>query len=840
MDMDSHHSDFDWREKEPSHSQCNNKISDIRSHSQLTADISSTFSSLPQPYHHKRNLVPKPVDLDSEDRERLSVTQRLSETRNNTKISQRMSTKPARPSHLQPPAEKSDLRHKLSNGDYSVPDVSKDSDAHIQVGSRVSAAPNIGAEAPEPPLDNVSDVEEATDDVEFPEAVVLVGKTHWRCVTCMAHYSRSTSIDAHMNQQHPLQASTQNIPPAPKRGRGRGRGMARGRIPKPASRKPHVEIEQRPLRSSLRPLQGTDQGQASRGRWASALGKPSSRRGRGRGLRGSKSSRGRASRGRGGRGRGRVFTKPLTSDDSDTEIDVQAQLPPPKVPRKRKTRTSSGLNEDEPTDMLPPPPSKKPKTCKSGEVDDAPPSEEIPVGSPPPSPEPVSHDMLKDLMKEKYVVIVEKAGTSDYPSECDYEAHIDSDPPLPIETPSLQADALLPPATPVLPDIHGPPETPVLPDTPHPPGTPHQADSLQPVEMPDATDSHESTQPHKFLPPETPGILPAAAPESVAITERRSSAEGHSVAAGGLSSSQGPVMQHGDSNPLSVCVTCGAPFDSPAELKSHREEMIKFDVVSCNDCGDKFHGLHQLNIHVFTTHEKFAKKFCFLCDADCLDGFELEEHLLEHTSNGTDREDDVGDVDSIQHLCKTCGSELAVNLSDLMNHYRTTHNQFICSKCYELFTDVTEYEDHKVLHASDTHDGDAPVVYTCPVSDCFQMCSDKEALMDHISWHEDRDLDEEQLSLLHCQHCSDLFRNKVSLQRHLAETHNEPDLKPFVCELCNEDFSHSLELHRHNTIHHAGIKRYGCAYCNQRFAFRSSHRRHVASEHDVAATVLHM
>ena len=835
--MERHHSDFEGGEQEPSqHSQCNNTGSDIRS-SKLRVDPSSL--SIPHPYplvtdsagdrHHNKYLVPKPVDLDSE----VGLLQRLPETGSEMNISQRTSTKPARVSHLQPPTEKCNLRHKLTNGDYSMLDASKDSDAHMEVGSHVPAAPDIGAEAPEPPLDNVRDVEEAADDVEFPEAVVLVGKTHWRCITCMACFSRSTSIDDHVSVQHPQQALTQNTTPAPKRGRGRGRGMARGRISNHASRKPHLEIEQRPLRSSLRPTQGTDGGRASRGKWVSAHGKPSLRRRGGRGMRGSRGGRGRS---RGGRGRGRVFTKPLTSDDSDTEVDVRAQSPPLKVSRKRRTRTSSGLNEDEPADMLPPPPSKKPKTKE----DDVPPPEEIPVDSPPPSPEPVSHDTLKDLMKEKYIVIVEKSGASDNPSECEFEAHLDNDPPLPIETPSLQADALLPPATPVLPDIHGPPETPILPETPHPPGTPHHADSFQPPEMPDPTDSQESTHPHKFLPPETPGILPAIAPETVTKTQGRTSAEGHSVAAAGFSSSRGPVVQHSDSNPLSVCRTCGAAFDSSAELRSHREEMIKFDVVSCNDCGDKFHGLHQLNIHVFTIHEKFAKKFCFLCDADCLDGFELEEHLLEHTTNETDREDDVDNLDSIQHLCKTCGIEVAGNLSDLMNHYHTTHDQFICTKCYELFMDLTEYEDHKVLHASVIPDVDAPVVYTCPVSDCYQMCSDKEALMDHISWHEDRDLDEEQLGLLHCQHCSDQFRNKVSLQRHLAETHNEPDLKPFVCELCSEDFSHSLELHRHNTIHHAGIKRYGCAYCNQRFAFRSSHRRHVASEHDVAATVLHM
>nr|KAG5690982.1 hypothetical protein BaRGS_007329 [Batillaria attramentaria] len=243
-------------------------------------------------------------------------------------------------------------------------------------------------------------------------------------------------------------------------------------------------------------------------------------------------------------------------------------------------------------------------------------------------------------------------------------------------------------------------------------------------------------------------------------------------------------------------------------------------------------------MHVFNFHEKSAKKFCFVCGTDFPDSFELEEHLLEHTLEEPEKGKDIDDSDFISHVCKVCSVEVEGNLSDLMNHYHTTHDQFICTTCYECFADMTAYQDHKLSHMADSSESSEPVVFTCPVSDCFQMCEDKEALRDHISWHEDQDMGEEEITTLACTQCSGEFRNKMSLHRHLAEVHSVPNIKPFICELCNEEFSQSLDLHRHNTLNHAGIKRYGCAYCSQRFAFRSSYRRHVASQHDVAATIL--
>ncbi|KAK7114651.1 hypothetical protein V1264_000677 [Littorina saxatilis] len=691
----------------------------------------------------------------------------------------------------------------LTNGDSVMLDAS----TVFNVGI-APAEPDEGEEAPQPSLNDGNDVEEATDDVEFPEAVVLVGKTHWRCVSCMAYFSRTISIDEHVNVHHNLQAP----PTVTRRGRGRGRGLARGRIVVQAV----PEVDQKSQRSSRQAAER--EGSGSGAREMADLGRLKLHRGKGRGFR-----RGRGGRGRGGRGKGRVFTKPLTSEDSDTEVDAPAPSPSLRTFKKRKPRNSVDTDKEEPVDITPEVCSKKPRKVDNV-VNDLPALDEIPVDRPPPSPVPQSQETAKKVMKEKYVVVLGKTGAADCPSE--FETHIDTDPPLPIEIPSLQADALLPPATPTLLDIHGPPKTPVLQDSLLLPETPQQVETTGTVDT-HTLSSQESSHPHEFLSTGIPGILSVLAPETI-VKPQSDFRSAYLVQNKHVDSDLGPMG----------CKTCGVVFDSVEELRSHIEEMVKFDIVSCNDCGDKFHGLHQLNIHVFNTHEKLARKFCFLCDADCLDGFELEEHLLEHTSSKTDH---VGNtIDTFKHTCKTCGEEVDGKLSDLTTHYYTTHCQFVCIKCNELFADLTKYEEHMALHTSDTFHSDDPVVYSCPVSDCFQICTDKEALMDHISWHEDRDIEEDHMNLLYCCHCNDPFWTNIALERHLVETHNEADLKPFVCELCKEEFGHSLELRGHSILHHAGIKRYGCAYCDQRFAFPSAHRQHVASEHDVAATVLRM
>ncbi|KAL8603956.1 hypothetical protein ACOMHN_039000 [Nucella lapillus] len=702
--------------------------------------------------------------------------------------------------------------------------------------------PEVGAEAPGSPAGGAADAQEVMDDVEFPEAVVLVGKTHWRCVTCMILQPRALSIDDHLNTHHrrPDSSPAPPVSLSPGRGEGEGRGVNRNSVINhiPTASEPETaEV----LRLSALPVEdGDSQNISNKKDTVPSSSEPlQGRRKNGRG--GSRKKRVGS-----GRGRGRVLTKPLTSEDSDNEMETAALSSPVKaLPAKRKLVTAVPPANELPeavlqtdgtsTEEVRCPPSKKAR------------SEENRIGcvtavSYEPSVEPMGskefapRDTWKDVMKEKYVVFVSKGGTLDY--LVDSESHFDNDPPLPIETPSLQADAFLPPATPLLPDIHGAPETPVPPETPHPPEVPHHPDHFHPSEV-CGINCQQSSQSHLLLlvTPGTDTVPPSS--QHLAMTEEgvhmysdQSMVRSHHFSSDGLLTNKSS-----DRDLPSVCVTCGAPFESPEELRLHRGEMVKFDVVSCNSCGEKFHGLHQLNIHIFTTHEKFAKKFCFLCDVDCLDGFELEEHLLEHTWSETD-EEDADDPESVQHTCKTCGLEMEGNLSDLMNHYHTTHDQFVCPKCYALFTYLTEYEDHKMLHCP--HADSAAVVYSCPVSDCFQLCESKEGLMDHISWHEDRDIHEELQSVLQCHYCSADFRNLTALQRHLADTHSEPDLRPFVCELCRADFSHSLELHQHNAKCHAGIKRYGCAYCDQRFAFRSAHRRHVASEHDVPATVLRM
>lgn len=677
----------------------------------------------------------------------------------------------------------------------------------------VKDEPNVGSEAPMTEIEHQSDLNEATDDVEFPEAVILIGKTHWRCVTCAELYSKFTSIDGHIHDNHAQQVQAQQG----MRGRGRTRTHFRsvGRM---------TQIATRPQRSIpvRQPVQGIS---ALRGR-------PASRRSRGRGMRGSRRSR----------GRGRILSRRLQDmSESDTEtlvMPVQQKI----SPRKRKTRSSGVIYTNSPS----PPPA---KTLRTKEIAASPPYEDS-VASPP---------QEKNItLKDKYLVVLSKAGNTVLDSEISL---MEADPLPPIEIPSLQADALLPPATPLIPEIQGPPETPL------PREIPNLSDELHPSETLCAPDTSGIS--HMFLPPETPQAvflshetltIPATSvvletpPSPVPVVLSKVSEHADVVlppssansiisydareAIKSFSHVESPVEEKPVDYPV-TCKTCNNHFSSPSEWKYHQIDSARFDVVLCSECGDKFHGVFQLNLHVFSVHEKFAKKFCFHCGADGLDIFELEEHLLEHSLEEPEKDKDIEDLESISHLCRVCSLEIEGNVSDLMNHYHTMHDRFICTLCFECFADTMAYQDHKLTHITDSNLGSELVVLTCPVSGCFQMCEDKDMLRDHISWHEDQDLDMDQ-PMLPCHDCDCEFRNKAALLRHLADVHNDNLVKPFLCELCNGEFSHSIELYHHCTLSHQEIKWYDCAYCSHRFALRSSYRRHVATEHDVPAAVLRM
>ncbi|CAN8003438.1 unnamed protein product [Ixodes hexagonus] len=82
-----------------------------------------------------------------------------------------------------------------------------------------------------------------------------------------------------------------------------------------------------------------------------------------------------------------------------------------------------------------------------------------------------------------------------------------------------------------------------------------------------------------------------------------------------------------------------------------------------------------------------------------------------------------------------------------------------------------------------------------------------------------------------CTVCNQEFSRLDYLRAHSA-THDDPQKRRFVCELCGHGFLQSSDLNRHRLIHSAE-RQFQCTVCERTFSDRSSRNRHER-EHNAA------
>ena len=75
------------------------------------------------------------------------------------------------------------------------------------------------------------------------------------------------------------------------------------------------------------------------------------------------------------------------------------------------------------------------------------------------------------------------------------------------------------------------------------------------------------------------------------------------------------------------------------------------------------------------------------------------------------------------------------------------------------------------------------------------------------------------------QNCSKEYKNKFNLKKHMEIIHFR--VKPFKCDVCQQEFVSKQNLLEHSFIH-SGLKPYKCSYCGNKFrqiSQLSLHRR---------------
>ncbi|XP_076448882.1 uncharacterized protein LOC143285465 [Babylonia areolata] len=307
------------------------------------------------------------------------------------------------------------------------------------------------------------------------------------------------------------------------------------------------------------------------------------------------------------------------------------------------------------------------------------------------------------------------------------------------------------------------------------------------------------------------------------------------------------------------CKTCLCLFRSEKFLQEHLSSVSAEDIVQCLACEMKFHGMMQLNMHVFCDHEYEKQPACFLCEEDFASMEKLEKHLNSHHKG----QPDIRLSDARFHDCRLCRMELNVDFQLIKNHYYRRHKAYVCPECYgkdvELlyYTDTHLYGEHKQMHAKSP--AECPICRVVfptaremkvhmwahaedPTEDgtggkcskCDKWMPNSGAMLMHEKEHKNEAIRKNyalEASIgFPCMKCEHIFSSKSNLKKHSCKADPNRTFY-FHCEYCAHGCNTKEQLRDHIALHHLGIKRYVCEYCDQRFVCAPTLRRHVRRVH---------
>ncbi|KAK7475540.1 hypothetical protein BaRGS_00033229 [Batillaria attramentaria] len=301
------------------------------------------------------------------------------------------------------------------------------------------------------------------------------------------------------------------------------------------------------------------------------------------------------------------------------------------------------------------------------------------------------------------------------------------------------------------------------------------------------------------------------------------------------------------------CQVCLKKFDSQILMQKHYQDIIVFETIDCKRCKLKFHGMHELNLHVFSEHETEKQGFCFTCNVDTLGLESLERHVHRHAFNTDCRLTDLQ-----FHDCRVCKEELQSVYPIIRTHYYQHHITYVCAECFQSFDDVTSYVEH-----CKTHEGKKVFCSICGMefvsaenlqthfpcaedmwaedgkgsqcSKCELWCPNRAVVEAHRKQHRSQeDVEAYRKGAKQgfpCVSCEKVFKNKHACRRHIKMVHEGVSCYKHYCEFCGKGFLTKGHMRDHIALHHLGIKRYKCDYCDQQFVCGPTLRRHVRKEH---------
>ncbi|CAK9795580.1 Zinc finger protein 93 [Anthophora quadrimaculata] len=247
---------------------------------------------------------------------------------------------------------------------------------------------------------------------------------------------------------------------------------------------------------------------------------------------------------------------------------------------------------------------------------------------------------------------------------------------------------------------------------------------------------------------------------------------------------------------------------------------------TCPFCEKRFDNAKKVENHVTYVHRKPYK--CDMCKRGCHTARALEEHKMIHRPDyffeceichvKYKSEDSLkrhnmrthSDYES-KYVCEHCGRSYKLKI-DLTHHMKRTHvsELQICRFCGKEVKDV---KGHEWRHQK--RNKEVKYEHTCHL--CRKKFHHRSRLDNHLRLHEKG---------FKCEECGKEYRGTRELMSHKRFKHGQAKIS--TCILCQKAFPSSSNFYQH-VLTHAGIRPYKCDVCEEDFTQRSSllrHRRH--------------
>ncbi|CAL8130016.1 unnamed protein product [Orchesella dallaii] len=206
---------------------------------------------------------------------------------------------------------------------------------------------------------------------------------------------------------------------------------------------------------------------------------------------------------------------------------------------------------------------------------------------------------------------------------------------------------------------------------------------------------------------------------------------------------------------ISKCDQCPAFFSQPDFLYRHKKRIHFVEAnTTCVDCGRKYMNSTTLRMHRIKAHKKNVADYPFPCDIyDCEKRFENEVELFRHKKRAHREKGKGKDNSSVGEKCLTKTGIIRNNRL----HKKKDPKRYVCEECGKVFKAQIKLEIHQFSHS-----GPESWKYSCIF--CDKKSATEQAHMEHIKAHTDE--------------------------------------KPYICEICGEEYAHGRNLRDHKNKKH--------------------------------------